>query len=91
MVETVMKVIPNKGTRLKGARWLAGFSVLAWVLSILMVKLDWFTVAEATTMLWTTEYMKWGLTASFGIYATSETGIKIGEAVMNANVNTSGQ
>jgi len=83
-----MKVIPSKGTRLKGARWLAFFSVTAWILSIIMVKLDWFTVAEATIMLWTPDYMKWGLTASFGIYATSETGIKIGETVMNANINT---
>jgi len=45
MVEQVMKIIPNKGTRLKVARWWAGLSVVAWVLSILMVKLDWFTVA----------------------------------------------
>ena len=83
MVEKIVKQIPSKGSRAKGARYLAIFSIIAWVASILMVKVGWFTVQDAGVILWTTEYMKWGLTTSFVAYAASETGVKAAEAYMN--------
>lgn len=83
--QTVTRVIPSKGTRAKGAVALAVFSVSAWLLSALVIKIGWFTVDDAKIILWTTEHMKWGLTASFSVYVASETGVKLGEAYMNRN------
>ena len=90
MVDTTKKktvlTIPSKGTRIKGALALAGFSIVAWIVSLIMIKSGWINVAEGSYMLWGADLMKWGVSTAFFIYAGSETGIKMGEAYMNRGI-----
>jgi len=83
MVETLYKIIPNKGTRLKGAIAFAGASIVLWGISVLMVKLGWFTVKNDAAMLWSAADMRWGMSTAFGFYAASETFVKAAESRIN--------
>lgn len=81
--------IPSKGTRIKGALWLAAFSIAAWVVSMIIIKLGWFTVTDGQYMLWGADLMKWGVSTAFFVYAGSETVVKLGEASANKAILSS--
>lgn len=83
MVETVIKTIPSKGTRLKMAGYIGMVVSIAWVLTSLAVLFDWSTMEKLQYV--GVGYERWESTMIWllGIYAASETGVKAGEAVMN--------
>lgn len=83
MVEAIIKTIPSKGTRLAWAKSIGWFATIGWFASIVAIFAGWATIEQITAVGVT--YGNWKATMVFllGVYAASETGVKVGESLMN--------
>jgi len=83
MVETMVKTIPSKGTRIKWAKGIGLITTLAWLASALLVVTGHATESEIKLIGVTFDNWSATMTMLLGIYAASESVVKGAEGYMN--------
>lgn len=78
-----LKQLPNGGTQKEQRDFIFALITAAWLMSLVALKMDWFTLEELKVFGVT--FNNWWIVAGItgGIYAAGETGRKRADALMN--------